>query len=220
MTGTKSQIELAYDTLRAALLSCQIAPDSKIRIKDVGAQHGFSAGAVREALSKLSSDGLVIAEPQRGFRAAPISNQDLQELTVARVQIETLCLKMAVETADLEWEGKVIAAHHALSKVPLHITGTNDALSPVWTSAHAAFHDALAQGCENRWLLRTRKALYEQAERYRHLSVPMGQQDRDVPEEHRLICDAAVARDGHTACKLLAEHIEKTTLIIVEANSA
>lgn len=219
MTGTKSQIETAYDTLRAALLSCQIAPDSKIRINEVGAEHGFSAGAVREALAKLSSDGLVIAEPQKGFRAAPISNQDLKELTVARVHIETLCLQIAIENADIDWEGRVIAAHHALSKISLHISGMGSALNPEWTTAHAAFHDALAEGCQNRWLLRTRKTLYEQAERYRHLSVPMDQEDRNVPEEHRMICDAAVARDGSRACKLLAEHIEKTTHILLEANS-
>lgn len=61
---------------------------------------GGGPGAVREALSRLSSECLVIAEPQRGFRAAPISEEDLVQLLEARKEIERLCLHRAMGCGD------------------------------------------------------------------------------------------------------------------------
>ena len=63
----------AYEGLRADLLACRVTPGSKLKIQDLCERFSVSLGAIREALSRLTSEGLVISEPQRGFRAAPIS---------------------------------------------------------------------------------------------------------------------------------------------------
>src|SRR5690349_6839687 len=60
----------AYEELRADILSCRIPPGAKLKIQDLCTKFSVSLGAIREALSRLTSEGLVTAEPQRGFRAA------------------------------------------------------------------------------------------------------------------------------------------------------
>ncbi|MEY1556478.1 GntR family transcriptional regulator [Yoonia sp. R2331] len=210
-----SQLERAYETLRDAIISCEIAPEAKIRIAEMCDIYGFSAGSVREALSRLTADGLVVAEPQKGFRAAPISAKDLRELTASRTYIEALCVRMAIEFAGVEWEGQVLAAHHALSRLPMLIDG-EDKISADWTRKHYDFHDALAKGCDNSWMLRMRRMLYEQSERYRQISVPLDLSERDVALEHRQICDAAINRDAPQTDLLIKRHIERTAQIVLQ----
>src|SRR6201999_1825607 len=77
--------QLAHDRLRADLLACRLKPGERLIINQLCQYLDVSLGAVREALSRLSSEGLVIAEPQRGFRVAPISAEDLKDLTAARL---------------------------------------------------------------------------------------------------------------------------------------
>lgn len=211
----RSQTEDAYRKVRQALLSCAIVPGAKIHIGDLSRSMEVSPGAIREALSRLTAEDLVIAEPQRGFRAAPISRDDLLDLTRARAHIEALCLGEAVEHGDLGWEANVLAAHHRLSRLGMVGDARSGAMSDEWSAAHAEFHAALAEGCCSRWLLRMRATLYEQAERYRRLSLPMGEDKRDVAGEHRAICEAALGRDAPLARRLIRAHIERTSDIIM-----
>lgn len=216
----KSQSEEAYLVLRSQILACRIAPDEKILINEICERFEFSSGSVREALSRLTAEGLVVAEPQKGFRASPISVEDLKDLTRARAQVEALCLSEAIDHGDLGWEGRVLAAHHKLSRTRMMSDGEPPELQEQWSLAHADFHQALAEGCCSRWMLRIRSMLYEQSERYRRLSVPMDEAGRDVSAEHKAICDAAVSRDKEAALRLIQEHIEKTTAIILHSVAA
>lgn len=211
----RSQAEEAYLLLRSEILACRITPDEKILINEICERFEFSSGSVREALSRLSAEGLVVAEPQKGFRASPISVEDLRDLTRARAQIEAICLSEAIDHGDVAWEGRVLAAHHKLSRTKMLSDCEPPELRDEWSLAHADFHQALAEGCCSRWMLRIRSMLYEQSERYRRLSVPLDEAGRDVAAEHKAICDAAIGRDKETAARLIKEHIERTTDIIL-----
>lgn len=215
-TRPRSQSEEAYTVIRSEILSCRIAPGTKILISEMSDRLMFSAGSVREALSRLLAEGLVVAEPQRGFRASPISAEELKDLTRTRALIESLCLEEAIEHGDLAWEGRVLAAHHKLARTPMLSLPARPQVDENWSVVHGEFHAALAEGCCSQWLIRLRQMLYEQSERYRHLSVPFDESHRDVASEHKEICDAAVARDRHAAVRLLREHIETTTNIVLQ----
>ena len=214
---SRSQSEEAYGVLRAEVLSCRIEPGAKILINDICEHLGFSSGAVREALSRLSAEGLVTAEPQRGFRAAPISLADLVDLTRARAQIEAFCLMEAVERGDVSWEGRVLAAHHKLSRTPMLAKANSHEMNEAWSAVHGEFHAALAEGCGSAWLLKIRRSLYEQSERYRRLSIPLDHGDRDIAAEHLAICNAAINRNKDQVSRLIKEHIQKTADIIQQA---
>ena len=91
----------AYRTLRAAIISCRLRPGEKLVISELCKSLGVSLGAVREALSRLASEGLVIAEPQKGFRVAPISQAELEDLTSTRGIIEGHCIERAIAVGEL-----------------------------------------------------------------------------------------------------------------------
>jgi DNA-binding GntR family transcriptional regulator len=185
-------------------------PGRKLNIAACSHLQGVSPGAVREALAMLESEGLVVSEPQRGYRVSPISLDDMVQLVKARIDIEKLCLAEAIRHGDIEWESSIVAAFHRLSRVTQLDAADNKHLSPEWTAAHADFHKAIVAGCPNPWLLRMQTMLYQQSERYRQLSVPMAPVERDIHSEHKAILDALLRRDIEAVQKLITSHLQTT----------
>jgi DNA-binding GntR family transcriptional regulator len=207
---TKSRTEAVYFRLRADILSCRLKPGARLKINELCFGLGVSLGAVREALSRLSAEGLVVSEAHKRFQVAPISVADLEDLTQARIEIETLCLRRAIAAGGIDWETGLISAFHRLSRLPVRAVGDEQRVNEDWAQAHADYHLALVAACDSLWLLRVRATLYAQSERYRRLSAPVTGRSRDVNAEHRRIMEAALAGDGDKACRLLCEHLLMT----------
>lgn len=213
--GSSSLTHEVYQRLRQAVLGGAVRPGQKLKIHALVDQLGVSQGAVREALSRLASEGLVTAQPQRGFRVRPISRAELLDLTQVRIGIEQQCLARAIAHGDAQWEAALSVAYRELSKTP---EKTPDMHMPEpWSQLHSHFHESLVNACDSPWLLRLRSQLFTQAERYRRLSVPLVRTRRNVNAEHRAIVQAALARDSERACELMAAHFEKTTGILLKA---
>lgn len=210
--SAKSRTIETYEQIKLDLLNARYIPGAKLKIDQIREDLGVSPSAVREALSRLTSEGLVQAEPQRGFIVAPISAEDLRDLTEVRCEIETRCLRRAIETGDIAWEGRIVSALHQLRACPAFRKDDAGAMqmNPAWTDLHSAFHDALVAGCDSRWRLALRDQLFLQAERYRRLLGPYIVAERDTDSEHVAIAEAAIARDADKACSLLARHLALT----------
>jgi DNA-binding GntR family transcriptional regulator len=214
--ASSSLTQDVYERLRADLLACRLRPGVRLKIGELCKALQVSLSAVREALSRLTSEGLVIAEPQRGFRAAPISAEELRDLTAVRAQIEGLCLDRAIAAGDVAWEAQLVAAFHRLSRTPEREPDDAQRMSEAWSTAHAAYHEALVGACDSPWLLRLRGLLYAQSERYRRLSVPLAEIERDLNREHQAIMTAALDRDAPRARALMADHLELTTRVLLD----
>lgn len=206
----------AYERLRADLLACRLQPGARLRINELCQALSVSLSAVREALSRLTSEGLVVAEPQRGFHVASISVEELRDLTGVRTHIEGLCLERAIAVGDVGCEAQLVAAFHRLSHTSEREPNDPQRMSEAWSAAHAAFHEALVGACDSPWLLRLRETLYAQSERYRRLSVPLAGIARDLNLEHRGIMDAVLAREAVRAKALMAQHLDLTTRVLLE----
>jgi len=213
--GPRSLTAKVFEALRADILACRFAPGQRLKIGELCARFEVSLGAIREALARLAAEGLVVAEAQKGFRVAPVSNADLADLTTTRVEIEGLALRRAILFGDVAWEAGIVAAFDRLSRLPGRAQDDAGRVSDAWSDAHQAFHTALVAGCNSQWLLRLRSILFEQSERYRRLSVRTGRKDRDVLGEHRAIMAAALERDADRAAALMAEHILLTTRLLI-----
>lgn len=216
MTKKLSLTERAYRQLRDDLLTCRLVPGAKINIKDITERQGFSLGAVREALSRLTSEGFVTQDDVRGFRVTPISIADLHDLVSVRSDIEGQCLRRAIAKGGLDWEAAIVSAAHRLSKTPTRDPQEAARLNEDYADAHAAFHHALVAACDSPWLLRMRDWLYAQSERYRYLTVPLAHGHRDLVHEHAQIVDAALARDADRAVSLLTDHLTTTARLLTE----
>ncbi|MGO4914508.1 GntR family transcriptional regulator [Pseudogemmobacter sp. W21_MBD1_M6] len=194
--------------LRLQILNGTLPPGSKVNLDRLRETHGVSLSSVREAVSRLTADGLVELEEQRGYRIAPVTLANLIEVTRLRADMETLALGYAITQANLEWEGDVMAALHRLGRA-LHDPAQPDAIA-VWEEAHADFHMTLVQGSGMKNLYRFCITLHNLNSRYRRIFGSDDLSDGTVESEHKPIADAALARDADLACALLRGHIERT----------
>ena len=208
-----SKTSETYNALKSNLLNGTFAPGEQLRIDAITSALEVSKGAVREALARLTSDGLVDNTPQKGFVVAPVSAEDLIDLTEVRIELENRCLELAIARGDLAWEGGVLSAYHMLSHTPLE--AEHGGVNPVWTARHGDFHDSLISACESRWRLRLRGVTYLQAERYRRMTRPKILERRDVDAEHKAIMEATLQRNARLACELMGRHLRTTMDLIL-----
>lgn len=212
----RSLTSQAFDRLRADILAGALRPNERLRIQQLSERYDVGATAIREALSRLVTEGLVESEDQRGFCVSAVSRDELQDLTRTRIWAEQTALRLAIEHGDLEWESAVLASFHRLSKAPS--PASDPAAAGTWRAAHRQFHFTLLSGCGSPWTVRLCALLYDQTERYRSLaSRTTGHKARDVLKEHRQLMDAVLARDAGSACELVASHFQSTTDLILAA---
>ena len=216
-TKSKTIVESCYKQVRADIVHNVHKPGSKLLISDLRSMYDVGAGPLREALSRLAGEGLVIAESQRGFQVSKLSKHELEDLTHVRVLLECEALRDSMKNGDVEWEVNIVAAFHRLTlKEGTEITDFDG-----WESCNRAFHESLVAACKSPWLLRFRAVLYENLNRYRFLEVNInndeehdiysdGGKNRDIHSEHKAIKDAVIARDVDRACEVITEHIMGT----------
>ena len=183
-------------------------------------RYALGISPLREALLRLVSEGLIVAEGQRGFAVASASLEELQDLTQARIRIEAAVIELAVAHGDADWEAAMVAAFHALSRTPLPRRTGDAAAMALWESRHRAFHTAIARGCNSAWLLRIQSQLNDHSERYRrvrafHFTTP-AQVARDVEREHHAMLQALLARDAPRAAALMQAHLMRTARAVSE----
>jgi DNA-binding GntR family transcriptional regulator len=207
-----------FERLRHDILECRLRPGTRLPFADLRLRYGVGTSPLREALMRLASDGLVVLQDHRGFHVAPVSKAKLLDITFMRKEMETRALVLGIQNADEEWETRVGAAYHALTRrSPPDRDGM---LDPEWESRHRAFHFALVSGCGSEWLLRFRAILYDQWDRYRRLSIKYAKEDRDIEREHRELMQAALERDAEAATYLMNRHITTSTRALLEAHAA
>jgi DNA-binding GntR family transcriptional regulator len=210
-TVESTRTSSVYETLRADLLAGRVEPGSKLRLAALGSRFDVSLSVVREALTRLSEQGLVVANPNRGFSAVSLSVDDLVDLTRTRIDIETLAVRRAVAHGSLEWETALVGAHHHLAGTPITVPG-DEGLNEAWVASHRAFHRALLAGCGSVRLEAIATALRDSAELYRVWSRSLAHDDgRDVACEHRRLTELAIARDADGTADALGAHIQRTT---------
>jgi DNA-binding GntR family transcriptional regulator len=212
----RSLTSLAFERIRSDILNARLRPAEKLRIQALSERYGIGATAVREALSRLVTDGLVESEDQRGFCVAPVSKADLIDLTDTRIEIEGLALRRSIARGDLDWEAQILSSYHRLSRTPPPTTVENHL---AWAAAHRRFHESLVSHCGSAWLLRLCSMLYDKSERYRNLAEARTKPGmRDTVNEHKALMKAvAMDRDAEKAIKLLGEHFRKTAAVSLDS---
>ncbi|GAA5040627.1 DNA-binding GntR family transcriptional regulator [Thermocatellispora tengchongensis] len=200
-----------YSQLRDAILLGQVRPGERLKPTALREEYDVSISVVREVLTRLAEQRLVVAEPNQGFSVAPLTRAHLEELVEARCSIEGLAIRMSVARGDLEWESKVLAVHHRLEGTPIWLEGPEKVINPEWVSVHAAFHATLLEACGNSIILDVCASLFDMAELYRRWNeTGTSTVTRDVAKEHRDLAAAALEHDAELAEKLLVEHIRTT----------
>jgi len=212
VTGARATLTSSvYDQIRIDIVSCLLEPGQKLRIEALKTRYGLGTSPIREALNRLSSERLVMQIDQRGFIVAPVSLEDLNELTESRCMLYEVLLPRSIERGGQAWEEGIVLAQHRLSRTPW-TTGEPARLNPEARRAHREFHRSLIAACGAPLLLDTMDTLFDLTDRYRMVSQ-RGRQPkaRDTNEEHRARAEAVINRQVEEAIRLAQAHIRETT---------
>ena len=203
-----------YSQLREDILGGKYPPNSKLKLEGLLEAYDVGMSPLREALSRLVGDMLVVTEGQRGFWVAPLSLADLDDVTRIRGLLETQALALSIQNGDKEWENAVTESYEKLSAVENSLPESPEDISPnlsrQWEQCNRDFHSVLVSACNSPWLIRLRNLLYQQSERYRRVSLRESRGHRDIQDEHRGIYNAVIKRNTLKACDMIEHHLQQT----------
>jgi DNA-binding GntR family transcriptional regulator len=213
MSEDSSLTHRAYVQIRAALISCRLAPGGRLNIAQLQRDIGVSQAAVREALSRLTAEGLATIERNSGFRAAPISMEGYRELATACITIEVPLLRSSIQNGDYTWEGELLSSYHVASRV-LAEAGSDAASVDAYVGHREEFHRKLFSACDNHWLLWSWSLLYAQLLRFRHTLTDLARFERGLHDEYREFLDVAIDRNVELSVELWCRNHDKVVEFI------
>ena len=218
MTIDKSLADATHRRLRRDIIDGRLRAGAKLKLEGLAASYSVGMSPLREALSRLIGESLVVSQSQRGFWVAPLSVEELDDLTRVRSLIECEALSLSIRHGDDAWQARVARIFEELSRVeraPLapDFVPTQAALNE-WEGLNNTFHLVLVEACRSPVLVKLRESLYCQSERYRRISVDFSIGRRDVHEEHAAIYEATIQRNVLKACRLMEHHLMETALAV------
>ncbi|WP_137046159.1 GntR family transcriptional regulator [Pseudolabrys sp. FHR47] len=197
--------ERAYRRIRNDILFGRLKPSEKLKLERLKDDYGVSVSTLREVLSRLASEKLVVAEGQRGFEVAPVSAEDLKDIASLRLLLEVHAIAQSFQSGDMEWEARVVAAHHKLAAMEEKKKSEGSPDAETWKRYDWEFHQALISACGSCELMETHGAVFDKYLRYQVLALT----DRGdiAAREHKQLMQCALKRDAAKAGEVLKAHI-------------
>jgi DNA-binding GntR family transcriptional regulator len=208
----------AYDRIRDDVLTGRLQPGSWLRLRELIKTYATGNSPLREALSRLASDGIVNWEENRGFRVPIASIDGLQELFRTRCWMEEIALRKSILNGDDAWEERIVLAFHWLSHTAMKKDDTDGWRSAEWARNNRNFHMALISACGSSVMVGYCEQLQSRTFRYGNLATNPKHQDRNELEEHRALQDAVLQRDADLAVSLLQNHYMTTCEILLASD--
>ena len=204
--NSDSVAENGYRRIRTDIIFGRLAPAQKLKLESLKEIYGTSISTLREILNRLTSEGLVLAEGQKGFEVAPISEADLKEIAALRLLLETHALEQSFEHGDVDWEARLVSAHYKLSRMDSIMARGDTSQAEDWKRYDWEFHQALISACGSKLLMETHSSVFDKYLRYQ--MVALSYRGEIASQEHRQLLDAALKRDTETAKAILVKHIQ------------
>ncbi len=198
---------IVADALREAILRGAVAGGERLRQDAIATRFGVSQTIVREAFKPLVAEGFLKAEPRRGVSVAPLSPDEVSEMTQLRSLLETQALEWAIPAMT----GADYDAAEAILDALDRAASTDDIIA-----LNARFHATLYAPAKRERTLGLIETLRLNFERYLRLTweeTPhLGQSQR----EHRALLEHCKAGDAVNACACLRRHITGTGTVLAE----
>ncbi len=209
--------EAAYRRLRADVIHGRLPPGRKLGLEGLRQAYAAGVGTLREALTRLASEGLVVAEGQRGFSVAPVSAEDFREVADLRLLLECHAIRDSFAAGDLDWEGRVVGAHHKLAVLERRLLAGEPTDPAEWKRYDREFHATLIEACGSTVLQETYAAAYDHYLRYQMVAVVF--RGAVAAEQHARLLAAALARDADAACRVLEAHLVDCVAHVVQSGA-
>lgn len=196
-----------YDRLLAKLVSLEIEPNDRITVDALARELGVSQTPVREALSLLVSDGLVVKSHLRGFRAAPsLSKQEFEDFYDFRLLLEPAAAERAAARGTAEELDELRQLEQCMRE--RHRCTTSESAYSEFAALDAKFHSAIASASHNRHIFEGIARLHVHVHIFRLMRD--AQIATEAVEEHRFIVEAIEAHHPGRAAGAMRSHVERS----------
>lgn len=200
----------AYDLLRREIVACRIMPGARFTEPELMERFGLGKASLRIALQRLTEGGLVSSIPRHGYRVAPVTVKDVDEVFALRAVLEPLAARLAA--------GKVNRAH--LERLERACRGQmpGDAGNQLdfFLEANRSFHMAIATASGNGRLCRALSGLLDEMTRLVALGFGVQRVRPNIENDHMLMIDHLVAGDGAAAEEVARRHVETFRAMVME----
>lgn len=208
--------DVVFRQVRQDIIAGILPPGAKIKLEQAKERYSISVSSLRETLSRLTTENLVIAEGQRGFEVSPASRQELMELADLRIVLETHAMDLSFASGDLEWEGRIVAAHHRLAAAERRLLSGDDSRTIDWVRHDWEFHQAIVSACNSATLMANLSSVFDRFLRY-HLLARSFRGDA-VVDDHKLLLELALRKDSEGAKDVLRRHVQSGMEHILKSN--
>lgn len=192
-TAARGLTESAHRRLRKAVIECELAPAATVSQEELAAGYGLTKAAVRGALARLEQEGLVQPLPRRGYRIAPITLRDFEEIFTLRELVEPVVTRLAA--------GRVGMAELArLADLASATFRSGDLESQRrYLQANRDFHVGIALYSDNSRLLRLMEQVLDESLRMTFLTMHFEDDSEAWRQGHLEILGALARGDGEGA---------------------
>jgi len=200
--------EIAFDRIKRDILQCSLGPGQQVTEAQLAERYRLGRAPVRAALLGLAQIGLVQAIPRRGYLIAPITTEDVRDVTQLRLLLEPTAAKLASGRFS-KAEIKRMESLCAVRCAPVQKYG--DAA----IAAHRELHMLIAGACGNQRLTNSIATLYDDVERLMQLGVT--RVNEEEMSGYKPLVRALANNDGDKAASLMVDQIELGRSRILEA---
>jgi DNA-binding GntR family transcriptional regulator len=197
-----------YDELRNDILMGFLEPGARLVVDHLRARYGVGISPIRDALNRLSTEGIVKREDLKGFRVMELTAQELAEIIETQVWLNEVALRKSMERGDQAWEERVVVAFYRMRKHRRSQSETRYVVNPEREALHRDFHLSLLSACGSRWMIRYCAQLEDLFGRYRRFVMRSDYPGSAPGNVHKNLMDATLARDVEKAVRLLIEHVQ------------
>jgi len=189
-----------YLALRERILSNDIEPGTRLKVRDVGNQYQASDIPVREALRMLERDGLVETAPYVGARATTLTAKEVEETYFIRSHLESIATGLA---ADRITDDELAELDALMAKMDAAVEAQD---GPAFSDLNREFHRTIIASCGNDMLRELTMDIWQRHSGFQRVFRMVPERIAASQSEHEGIMDALRARDPKRAAALALWH--------------
>jgi DNA-binding GntR family transcriptional regulator len=209
----QSVSETLYARLREGILSGTFPPGKVLRQEELASRFGASRVPLREAMTRLEVEGLVVLRPRRGYAVLSLERSEIREIFELRAVVEEHLAGVAAKTRTTK---DLAAVLQSLSRME-RIAAKTPNQTNKWLDANSEFHARLLSSAHRRHAGRFAGMLRDQVEPYIRIEIGLTKEVRQAEGEHREMYDALQAGDALRLRKLCRQHCENTASRLIRA---
>lgn len=210
-TETKLLSEIAYEKLKGAIITTELAPGQEVTESFLAQEFGLGKAPLRHALTRLAHEGLVESQNRRGYLIAPLTLKDVHDIWACRFLLEVEATRLAAGQVDEEYL-------RGLDRICKKGYEAGDRASQeAYLAANREFHLAIYRASGNAHLAGIVERLIDQMSRMLFLGILATTSAEEWEHGHSALIEALVAGEGDRAAGIMKAHLESSQRAVLEA---